>query len=337
MIPSIIPTIVDTIRLIFSRIFLRAILGLVILIFIASVLPVARGIYDHFFPRPELRITESSPSQESHAGNEKLYRFEAVVENRGNSTAEHVYVSASLPGGQIKRYEVFADYPYTETQNTDTSRGYLLLGLERLSPGARITVHLWGSRGELVQSSRVFAAVYDAGSAPGTEELSSEERIRGFIDEILTNLEESRDWVIDKTLGPEEGRDHQLTFGDISIPIPQIPSHLAISAITLGFLAWLFLSPTPTALVHGGLVSGICWLTVSPTVIPSKFMVLCTLPFFLLGLRKEPKSRSMLSLSGLFLLFILIDAIGIWPTTRDVTDCITAGYLTAMLSLALLP
>jgi len=44
----------------------------------------------------------------------------------------------------------------------------------------------------------------------------------------------------------------------------------------------------------------------------------------------------MFSLSVLFLFYILIDALGIWTVTRDVTDCITAGYLAMMLSLELL-
>jgi hypothetical protein len=355
---------ITLVRLVISKVFIKAIFWLAILIFIASLLPWTRGIYDHIFPRPELRITESSASQDSQTGNEWLYQRVAVVENRGNGTANQVYVTASLPGGRINKYEVFADHPYTVHPNTDISRGYLVLALDRLSPGARITVYLWGSRVEYKQSSRVFAAVYDAGSAPSTGEPSSEEQIRGFIDMILANFEESLTWIADNVIGPEGIRNHELAFGDISIPIPQVPSHLVISAITLAVLAWLFLDSVHAALVHGCLVSGMCWLLVPLTVIPSMFMILCTIPFLLLlalrtgsitlllkqivelffALDWEPpwekpldvESQWMLSLSVLFLVFILIDALGVWTVTRDVTDCITAGYLATMLSLELL-
>lgn len=355
---------ITLVRLVISKVFIKAIFWLAILIFIASLLPWTKGIYDHIFPRPELRITESSPSQDSQAGNEWLYQRAAVVENRGNSTANQVYVTASVPGGRINKYEVFSDHPYTVHPNTDISRGYLVLALDRLSPGARITVYLWGSRVEYMQSNRMFAAVYDAGSAPSAGEPSSEEQIRGFIDMILANFEESLTWIIDNVIGQEGIHNYELAFGGISIPIPQVPSHLAISAITLAFLAWLFLDSVHAALVHGGLVSGMCWLVVPPLFPPTKFMILCTLPFFLLlalrtgsitfllkqivdlffALDWEPpwekpldiESQWMLSLSVLFLLFVLIDASGARAATRDVADCITAGYLATMLSLELL-
>jgi hypothetical protein len=325
---------ITLVRLVISKIFIKAIFWLAILIFIASLLPWTKGIYDHIFPRPELRITESSPSQDSQAGNKWLYQRVAVVENRGNSTANQVYVTASLPGGRINKYEVFADHPYTVHPNTDISRGYLVLALDRLSPGARITVYLWGSRVEYMQSNRMFAAVYDAGSAPSTGEPSSEEQIRGFIDMILANFEESLTWI----------------FGDISIPIPEVPSHLVISAITLAVLAWLFLDSVQAALVHGGLVSGMCWLVVVPPLYPStKFMGFCILPFFILIILRilisriayskiylDAESSWMLSLSILFFGFVLFDALSECATTREVTDCITAGYLATMLSLELL-
>jgi hypothetical protein len=355
---------ITLVRLVISKIFIKAIFWLAILIFIASLLPWTRGIYDHIFPRPELRITESSPSQDSQAGNKWLYQHVAVVENRGNSTANQVYVTASLPGGRINKYEVFADHPYTVHPNTDISRGYLVLALDRLSPGARITVYLWGSQVEYMQSNRMFAAVYDAGSAPSTGEPSSEEQIRGFIDMILANFEESLALIADKVIGPEGIRNHELAFGDISIPIPEVPSHLVISAITLAVLAWLFLDSVQAALVHGGLVSGMCWLLVPPLDPSTRFMILCTVPFFLLlALRtgsiilflkqivelflardwkppvKKPldtESWWMLSLSVLFLVFVLIDASGKLAFTHEVTDCITAGYLATMLSLELL-
>jgi hypothetical protein len=336
---------VTLIRLVFSKIFVKAIFWLTILIVIASSLPWTKGIYDGIFSRPELRITESSPSQDSQAGNEWQYQRVAVVENRGNLTANEVYVTASVPGGRITKYEVFADHPYTIHPNTDISRGYLVLALDRLSPGARIKVYLWGSRIEYMPSSRMFAAVYDAGSAPSTEEPSSEEQIRDFVDMIFANLEESVTWIAENVIGPEGIRNHELAFGNISIPIPHVPPHLAISAIALAFLAWLFLDSVRAALVHGGLVSGMCWLVVPPVCVPSWLMILCTLPFFLLlTLRKisnrdsplDYGSRWMLSLSALFLGFVLVDALGVWMVTRSVTDCITVGYLATMLSLEFL-
>jgi len=324
---------ITLVRLVISKIFIKAIFWLAILIFIASLLPWTKGIYDHIFPRPELRITESSPSQDSQAGNKWLYQRVAVVENRGNSTANEVYVTASLPGGRINKYEVFADHPYTVHPNTDISRGYLVLALDRLSPGARITVYLWGSRVEYMQGNRMFAAVYDAGSAPSTGEPSSEEQIRGFIDMILANFKESLTWI----------------FGDISIPIPEVPSHLVISAITLAVLAWLFLDSVQAALVHGGLVSGMCWLLVPPLYPSTIFMILCILPFSLpiiikiilakiikLQIYISAESLWMLSLGILFLAFVLIDASDKLAFTHEVTDCITAGYLATMLSLGLL-
>lgn len=324
------------INVVFSKIFIKAIFLLAILMSLASLLPWTKGIYDRMFPLPELRLTESGSSRYSQVEYEGNCERVAIVENRGNSTANQVYVTASVPGGRIDKYEVFADQPYTLHPITDISRGYLVIGLDRLPPGARITVYLWGSQVECLQSNRIFAAVYDGGSAPSTTQLSSEEQIRDFLDMIVANLEKSSNQIIGKVMGSE------------GIRIPQVPSYFAISAITLAVLAWLFLDSIPAALVHGGLAAGIWWLAVPPTVIPPLFMILCTLPFFFLAkVRGSPlttESRAMLALSGMFLVFAFIDmlcgvrtdAFVIPCIVRNVTGIVSAGYLATMLSLVLL-
>jgi hypothetical protein len=324
------------INVVFSKIFIKAIFLLAILMSLASLLPWTKGIYDRMFPLPELRITEPGSSLDTQVGNEWICERVAIVENRGNGTANQVYVTASVPGGRIDKYEVFADQPYTIHPITDISRGYLVIGLDRLPPGARIKVYLWASQVECLQSNRIFAAVYDGGSAPSTTQLSSEEQVRGFLDMIVANLEESSTRIIDKVMGSK------------GIRIPQVPSYFAISAISLAVLAWLFLDSIPAALVHGGLASGIWWLAAPPIVILPLFLILCTLPFFfLVKVRGSPysaESRAMFALSALFLVFALIDMLcGVRTdefvipcVVRDVTGIVTAGYLATMLSLVLL-
>jgi hypothetical protein len=333
------------IRIVFSKIFVKALFWLAILIVIARSIPWTRGIYDHIFPRPELRITVSDPLQKRQAGRESLCQRAAVVENRGNSTANEVYITVSVPSGQITKYGVFADHPYSVHPNTDVSRGYLMLALDRISPGGRVEVFLWGSGIEHVPITEIFAAVHDTGSAPRRGEPSSEEQIRSFVDVILANFEKSLDWAKENIIGSEGIRNHELTLGKISIPIPQIPSHLVTSTVALAFLAWLFLDTTRAAIIHGALVAGLWWLLVPTVVIPSWVMLLCTLPFFLiLALRKisnqefplDYQSRWMLWLSALFLVFIIIDAPGFLAAARSVADCITLGYLMTMLSLEFL-
>jgi hypothetical protein len=357
---------IELVRLVISKTFVKALFWLAVLIFISSLLPWTKGIYDRVFPRPELRIIQYHPSQDSQLGNEWWYQRIAVVENRGNSTANQVYVSASVPGGRITRYQVFADHPYTVHPNTDTSRGYLILALDSLAPGARIVVYLWGSQVTYSSGGEIsFAAVHDTGSAPSSTELSSVEQIQDIVDNVLSSLGESFAFVLSNQ------RIYELASGlkvrDFYVLIPYVPPFLAISAIVLAFLAWLFFDPVKAALIHGGLVSGIFWLLVQNFSVPPEIMMLSTVPFFaFFALREglfssltriiplfvtkqeevlfdfDVKSQWMFSLSVLFLLFGFLLWRGIWPESsiwleiRLETGCITVGYLATMLSLAFL-
>lgn len=351
---------IELVRLVISKTFVKALFWLAVLIFISSLIPWTKGIYDRIFPRPELRITQYSPSQDSQLGNEWWYQRIAVVENRGNSTANQVYVSASVPGGQITRYQVFADHPYTVHQDTDTSRGYLILALDSLAPGAKIIVYIWGSQVTYSSSGKIsFAAVHNTGSAPSSTKLSSVDQIQDIVDNVLSSFGESLAFIKSNQKVSELASG--LKGRDFYVLIPYVPPFLAISAIILAFLAWLFLDSVKAALVHGGLAAGIFWLLVQNFSVPPDIMMWSTAPFFaffafreglfslltriiplFLTKREEVlfdfdvKSQWMFSLSALFLLFGFLLWRGIWPEVRPETGYITVGYLAAMLSLALL-
>jgi len=283
------------------------------------------------------------------------------VENRGNSTATQVYVSASVPGGQITRYQVFADHPYTVHPNTDTSRGYLILALDSLAPGAKIVVYLWGSQVTYSSGGEIsIAAVHDKGSAPISTELSSEQQIEDIVDKVLISFKESFTFVASSKKIQDLASALQIQGFNVSLM--QIPPSLAfsltIATITLAFLAWLFLDSVKAALIHGGLAAGICWLLAQDFVVPSTLVILSTIPFFILlvlrvGLidslitlflsllkvaKHEPvyvdiESGWMLSLSLLFLFFAFVIC-RIRPEVNQATGYITVGYIAAMASLA---
>lgn len=336
---------IPLINLIFSKVFVKALFWFFVLILLASVLPWTKTVYDEIFPQAELRITQFTQEQDGQIEDDWLdYRI-AVVENRGNVAAETVYVTASLPGGEIFKYEVFADYPYTVHSNTDLSRGYLVLAFDRLPPRARVKLYLREYEIHKIQGELSFSAVHDQGAAPKTNGLSSEEQIRNFVNSILDNLEKSFAMVIDEVFGPEGTEGQELTLGNVSIQLDEIPRHLLISTVTLAFLAWLFLEPIQYALVHGILAYGLIWLIIPPIIIPAWVMFLCTVPFLVIVISRRyisgqssPRQRDewVISLSALFLCFVIVDTLGIWRLTRDITDCVTVGYVIAMLSLQVL-
>jgi hypothetical protein len=133
--------IIGVVGLIFSKVFLRAIVLFVVLVFVSSFFPWTRKLYDDIFPQPELRIEQVSPQEATYSdillGDEWWYQRAVTVENRGNSTANQVHISAVILWGEITRYDIFADYPYTVHSNTDTSAGYLLLTI--LDPVVKTT------------------------------------------------------------------------------------------------------------------------------------------------------------------------------------------------------
>jgi hypothetical protein len=246
--------IAELVTLLFSKIFVRALILLALLIFTSSFLPWTRGLYNEIFPQPELRISQFAPVIDGQIGTDWWYQRVSVVENRGNSAANQVYVSASVPSGRISRFSVFADYPYEVHPSSDTSRGYLLITLDKLAPGARVIVYLWGSQNASSESARIsFAAVHETGSALHTTELSSSEQIQNIVDEVLISFKLSWDFIVNN----EKIRSLvEWGEGDFFI-LPAVPYYLLLAVLAIAVFLWVFSEPIKTAITYGLLVAGI--------------------------------------------------------------------------------
>ena len=285
--------IVELIGLLVSKIFLRAVVLLGLLIFLSSIFPWTKGLYDEIFPQPELRISQFIPVQDGRLGTEWWYQRIAVVENRGNSTAKEIYISVSVPSGRISRYNIFADYPYLVHQSSSTSQGYLMLTTGELAPGARVIVYLWGSQNIDSQSAEIsFAAVHASGSALRSTERSSTEQIQDIVDQAIASFKLTGDFIVNnEKIRNLRGVNNQ----GIYFIIPPIPSYVAIVAFTIAFLAWVFLEPVKTAIIYGVIVVGIYWLTVENIYLLPSYLIIASLSVMVFLLIASRSSRQRIS------------------------------------------
>jgi hypothetical protein len=362
--------IIGVVELIFSKVFLRAIVMFVVFVFISGFFPWTKELYDDIFPQSELRIEQFPPqsatNQDAQLGNEWWYQRIAIIENRGNSTADQIYVSAKIPSGRITRYKVYSDFPYNIHPSTNPSEGYLLLTLEHLAPGANVTVYLWGARSIYSGDIEVsFSAVHTTGSSPKSTSLSSSDQIKATADKVITSFQNSILFI------KQNEKVHNLVSGNgpqgAKFILPSIPSFLAITAFVIAFLAWLFLDSVKTALVHGAIASGTYWLSVDNFFIPPWTIMTVTVPVFLyfflreglvgffvnrilsvvfkrggglgelaLELTIDRDNWWRFALSSLVLVIGVLLQFGIWTTIHQTASFLAIGYIVAMLSLALL-
>lgn len=279
--------IIGIVKLLFSKVFLRAIVLFIVIVFVSSYFPWTDTFYSSIFPNPELRI-RFDPSREQNAIDdlplfeEWWFQRAVVIENQGNSVAESVFISASVPWGRITRHAVYSDYPYTVTPS-ETEQGVLTIELSQLPPDAKVRLYIWGTQPRNIeqgsafpdQANVEFSAVHAMGSAPIGPEQSSSEQIKSTANRILSDLYTSGIFIRDN---PQiESTISSLESGELSIPIPDIPIFLAISVLTLAVVAWIFLDPIKASLLIGVLGTGAYWLRVANFYLPPNVMIFVSL------------------------------------------------------------
>jgi len=242
-------------------------------LFLASVFVSARGVYDIFIKRPEVRVAVLPIGEHAIMSNITWSQHAIVVHNRGNESAKNLYVNIRVPEGDIVRTNILSDESY-ESVGTQlgNSEAYTLT---RLAPGARFITVLWHSSPTPKVSTNdhrtirpLVSVTFDGGVAESAQVPTALEEMQGIgvltsrgllsISERLDDrLDLSSTWIytVQSTL-PQFGIEWSTKD---EVPPDELWGAIISIAIIAG-LGWLFLSRAWAGLVTASLVGIFLWL-----------------------------------------------------------------------------
>lgn len=252
-----------------DRTFLKGIFWILVFLFLSTLFVSARGIYNKFLRSPEVRAQTVPIGRDIALDTSVFIQRAIVIENRGNSDARNVFISLSIPNGNINRLEVDAPDKYVMVNVNGKSRQ--AIEMPRLSPGAEVKILLWGDYFSQVIQPRYEEIVrtsvsFDGGVAEEREERTALEEIRNLGDLLQSGLT-----AIYEQFNQEINTKRIETLIVSTLPalgvydISQIENSESFSAALiaiamLGFGAWLFFRREWAGLTIAILIGFTLWL-----------------------------------------------------------------------------
>lgn len=281
-----------------DRALIRTLIGILVLLFLASPFLWSQAILERFpiFNRPELRIYEHRPGQDVYFQTEWWLQRVAIFENRGNTTAQDVFINAMVPNGRITKYRLFSDQPYNLDQGTNLSEGRLRLALPSVPPGGRTTLYLWAAQTHPGPSPVVtFSAVHSKGAALSADRLTPTEELQYPVRLVSESAKQAL-FDISTQLADRSWPSLALTQG-VEFDPSAIPPFVFLPLVAVILVCWVLLEDFEGAMVVGVVVGGILWVY-SSLLVPRDTLhsvlfvggvftiglfVIATIPRFLIG------------------------------------------------------
>jgi len=147
---------------------------LLIFVFIATFFAPARGVYDQFLKKAEVRH-ELIELEDSGIADPRQSTRALLVENKGNVDAKNIRLQYSLLSGQLLSTKIVSDEAYS-ISSSETTSNTLVVSLPRLSPGAQFIMLSESKEGdstrpiETLLPSPYISVAFDGGvSLPSTD------------------------------------------------------------------------------------------------------------------------------------------------------------------------
>ena len=105
-----------------NKTFLKGFFWLLVFLFLASVFSSARGIYDRFLRKPEVRKDVVQLGQDVRLGNQLWIQRAIIIHNRGNDDARNVQIKCLFPNGMITRIIVISEEEYSEISDSNSTK-----------------------------------------------------------------------------------------------------------------------------------------------------------------------------------------------------------------------
>jgi len=325
---------IDPTRIQFPRInktFLKGLFWLGVFLFLATIFTSARGVYDIFLPKPEVRKDIVQLGDDVFHRDKIWFQRAIIIHNRGNDDAKNVSIKCFLPNGEITRLEIISDEDYSVSKPENGSE-FCSCSLARLAAGSKIIILAWGTvsstgrKSDQEAAMPIVSASYDGGIATKSDKLTALEEI----EEVGNTLKRGANAIVQQ-LNRKTRADailHQLTnvilpsLGIYFVSGPATTSADFGSALLatsmLMVTAWLLLPRAWAGLLIALFFSLLIWLFVDFWVVA---IIWLSVPLFL-GIFPLLTTRNYKEFILLIVYFISLLALLVTHSTATEWSCL---------------
>lgn len=259
-----------------NKAFLKGIFWLLVFLFLATIFISARGIYDRFLQKPELRFNIIPIANDLYEENIVWIQRAVIVENQGNADASNVIITSFMPSGAIDRIDIYSDEQYT-LESSENKSSESIIKLTRLAQGASTRLFIWGYHltniyGVVEQPKLQIYVTYDGGVAEPRGTPTALEEIKNLGDLVGSGFQ-----AIYQRFNNEIGLTFLLqaiyaslpTLGiyDVSFePMPEDFKAAFISLLIVSVCIWLLLRKEWAGFIIAVLIGFLLWLYTDFTV-----------------------------------------------------------------------
>lgn len=259
-----------------NKAFLRGIFWLLIFLFLATIFVSARGIYDRFLQKPELRISIFSIGKDFYEKDGAWIQRGIIVENQGNADATNVLITSFMPNGIVSRIDINSDERYLiEYSGYDSRNAWI--DVPRLAQGGAVRILLWGKYlvpidSIIEQPQPQIHVAYDGGVAESRDTPTALEEIKNLGDLVTSGFVAMYirfDNQIGFTMISNAIYNNLARFGIYDISYGKIPNDFRaalVSSIIISGCCWLLLSRGWAGLLIASLIGLLLWLYTDFTV-----------------------------------------------------------------------
>lgn len=259
-----------------NKTFLQSIFWLLVFLFLASIFVSARGIYDRFLQKPELRLNVFPIFEDFYEEEVVWLQRAIVVENQGNADAANVLITLSMPGGSVNRVNFDSDERYTILRSTYDDQT-LVIEVPRLARGASVRMFIWATyfshiRTLIEQPQPKVHVAYDGGIAEPRGTPTALEEIKNLGDLIasgFTAIYQRFDNEIGLTSISRTFYSSLPIVGIYNVSLTKVPDDFraaVTSSIIVSICLWLLLRREWAGLLTALLIGFLFWLYTDFTV-----------------------------------------------------------------------
>ena len=301
-----------------NKTFLKGFFWLLVFLFLASVFSSARGIYDRFLRKPEVRKDVVQLGQDVRLGNQLWIQRAIIIHNRGNDDARNVQIKCLFPNGMITRIIVISEEEYSEISDSNSTKS-CTYSLPRLAAGSKFSLLLWVTSSSMIPNyppkaiDPIVSASFDGGVAVSSDKPTALEEVQG-IWLIINNGLRAIIRRFDAKIQPGLVIQHLTlsllplwgihVYNNTNLDNREINSAF-VSVLLLMATAWLLLSRIWAGLFIALLFSLFVWLFFDVYLDTIWLLIPCILGLIALGNTGSIREAIILS-SGLVVMFAIL-------------------------------
>lgn len=298
-----------------ERGFLRLIVAILLIVFLASQLPLGEKALGRLLNFPDLRHLVSVKKLETNGGSD-LDAASLTVVNLGFGAAENVLVHVKSHQGHIASYGVDSQELY-QIINTDLDSGVLEFWLDRFASGASIRIELVGT--DFLTDTIMLSAASDQGASLPLDSPAFSDQVDSYTAEVTGLFRQARE-IINETQSIREVEAWSSTKPTVAQILHIVSSNefqtVGLAALVLILLIVIFLPDGCLAHSVSFIIGFVVWLFFSFQIPTWLAIALAVALFVILGaiiaIGTRASEGCFVVLGIMLALMLVIGGIAVW-------------------------